>query len=117
MGSSQAAKLVRGAGAGEIERYRIVLLEQAIVPDRAFRVTWHDGKPFTGKDVQCTFHRLNGIEVWLTLLPVIGVLHQPDRLVAPKLDELEGSGPTASSGMIVSKLLRGFIGSKRTRLL
>src|SRR5438046_1473467 len=25
-------------------------------------VTWHDGKPFTGKDVQCTFHRLNGQE-------------------------------------------------------
>jgi peptide/nickel transport system substrate-binding protein len=25
-------------------------------------VTWHDGKPFTGKDVQCTFHRLNGKE-------------------------------------------------------
>jgi peptide/nickel transport system substrate-binding protein len=25
-------------------------------------VTWHDGKPFTGKDVQCTFHRLNGRE-------------------------------------------------------
>ena len=23
-------------------------------------VTWHDGKPFTAKDVQCTFHRLNG---------------------------------------------------------
>ncbi len=25
-------------------------------------VTWHDGKPFTGKDVQCTWHRLNGLE-------------------------------------------------------
>ena len=25
-------------------------------------VKWHDGKPFTGKDVQCTFHRLNGKE-------------------------------------------------------
>jgi peptide/nickel transport system substrate-binding protein len=25
-------------------------------------VTWHDGKPFTGKDVQCTWHRLNGID-------------------------------------------------------
>ena len=25
-------------------------------------VTWHDGKPFTGKDVQCTWHRLNGKE-------------------------------------------------------
>ncbi len=25
-------------------------------------VTWHDGKPFTAKDVQCTFHRLNGKE-------------------------------------------------------
>ena len=25
-------------------------------------VRWHDGKPFTGKDVQCTFHRLNGKE-------------------------------------------------------
>ena len=25
-------------------------------------VTWHDGKPFSGKDVQCTFHRLNGKE-------------------------------------------------------
>ena len=25
-------------------------------------VSWHDGKPFTGKDVQCTWHRLNGIE-------------------------------------------------------
>ena len=25
-------------------------------------VIWHDGKPFTGKDVQCTFHRLNGKE-------------------------------------------------------
>ena len=25
-------------------------------------VTWHDGKPFTGRDVQCTFHRLNGKE-------------------------------------------------------
>ena len=25
-------------------------------------VKWHDGKPFTGKDVQCTWHRLNGIE-------------------------------------------------------
>ncbi|MFM9940055.1 MAG: ABC transporter substrate-binding protein [Hyphomicrobiaceae bacterium] len=25
-------------------------------------VTWHDGKPFTAKDVQCTWHRLNGIE-------------------------------------------------------
>lgn len=25
-------------------------------------VTWHDGKPFTAKDVQCTFHRLNGRE-------------------------------------------------------
>lgn len=23
---------------------------------------WHDGKPFTAKDVQCTFHRLNGKE-------------------------------------------------------
>ena len=23
-------------------------------------VKWHDGKPFTAKDVQCTFHRLNG---------------------------------------------------------
>ncbi len=23
-------------------------------------VTWHDGKPFTAKDVQCTFHWLNG---------------------------------------------------------
>jgi peptide/nickel transport system substrate-binding protein len=25
-------------------------------------VKWHDGKPFTAKDVQCTFHRLNGKE-------------------------------------------------------
>jgi peptide/nickel transport system substrate-binding protein len=25
-------------------------------------VRWHDGKPFTGTDVQCTFHRLNGKE-------------------------------------------------------
>ena len=25
-------------------------------------VKWHDGEPFTGKDVQCTFHRLNGKE-------------------------------------------------------
>ena len=25
-------------------------------------VKWHDGKPFTAKDVQCTFHRLNGRE-------------------------------------------------------
>ena len=25
-------------------------------------VTWHDGKPFTPKDVACTWHRLNGIE-------------------------------------------------------
>lgn len=25
-------------------------------------VTWHDGKPFTAKDVQCTWHRLNGRE-------------------------------------------------------
>lgn len=25
-------------------------------------VTWHDGKPFTSRDVQCTFHRLNGKE-------------------------------------------------------
>ena len=25
-------------------------------------VTWHDGKPFTAKDVQCTWHRLSGIE-------------------------------------------------------
>ena len=25
-------------------------------------VTFHDGKPFTSKDVQCTWHRLNGIE-------------------------------------------------------
>jgi peptide/nickel transport system substrate-binding protein len=25
-------------------------------------ISWHDGKPFTGKDVQCTWHRLNGIE-------------------------------------------------------
>ena len=25
-------------------------------------VTWHDGRPFTGKDVQCTFYRLNGRE-------------------------------------------------------
>jgi len=25
-------------------------------------VRWHDGTPFTGKDVQCTFHRLNGKE-------------------------------------------------------
>jgi peptide/nickel transport system substrate-binding protein len=23
-------------------------------------VKWHDGKPFTAKDVECTFHRLNG---------------------------------------------------------
>ena len=25
-------------------------------------VRWHDGKPFTGRDVQCTFHRLIGKE-------------------------------------------------------
>jgi peptide/nickel transport system substrate-binding protein len=25
-------------------------------------VAWHDGKPFTAKDVQCTWHRLNGID-------------------------------------------------------
>lgn len=25
-------------------------------------VKWHDGKPFTAKDVQCTFHRLSGKE-------------------------------------------------------
>ena len=25
-------------------------------------VTWHDGRPFTGKDVQCTFDRLRGKE-------------------------------------------------------
>jgi peptide/nickel transport system substrate-binding protein len=25
-------------------------------------VKWHDGKPFTSKDVQCTWHRLNGKE-------------------------------------------------------
>jgi peptide/nickel transport system substrate-binding protein len=25
-------------------------------------IRWHDGKPFTGRDVQCTFHRLNGKE-------------------------------------------------------
>jgi peptide/nickel transport system substrate-binding protein len=25
-------------------------------------VSWHDGKPFTAKDVQCTWHRLNGID-------------------------------------------------------
>lgn len=25
-------------------------------------VKWHDGNPFTAKDVQCTFHRLNGKE-------------------------------------------------------
>jgi peptide/nickel transport system substrate-binding protein len=25
-------------------------------------VKWHDGRPFTAKDVQCTFHRLNGKE-------------------------------------------------------
>ena len=25
-------------------------------------VTWHDGKPFTARDVQCTWHRLNGRE-------------------------------------------------------
>ncbi len=25
-------------------------------------VTWHDGQPFTAKDVQCTWHRLNGRE-------------------------------------------------------
>lgn len=25
-------------------------------------VTWHDGRPFSGKDVQCTWHRLNGKE-------------------------------------------------------
>ncbi len=25
-------------------------------------VIWHDGKPFTGRDVQCTFYRLNGRE-------------------------------------------------------
>jgi peptide/nickel transport system substrate-binding protein len=25
-------------------------------------VSWHDGKPFTAKDVQCTWHRLNGKE-------------------------------------------------------
>jgi peptide/nickel transport system substrate-binding protein len=25
-------------------------------------VKWHDGKPFTAKDVQCTLHRLNGKE-------------------------------------------------------
>ena len=25
-------------------------------------VAWHDGKPFSGKDVQCTWHRLNGKE-------------------------------------------------------
>ena len=25
-------------------------------------VKWHDGKPFTAKDVQCTWHRLNGKE-------------------------------------------------------
>lgn len=25
-------------------------------------VRWHDGKPFTSKDVQCTWHRLNGKE-------------------------------------------------------
>jgi peptide/nickel transport system substrate-binding protein len=25
-------------------------------------VTWHDGKPFTAKDVACTWHRLNGKE-------------------------------------------------------
>ena len=23
-------------------------------------VTWHDGRPFTGKDVQCTWNRLSG---------------------------------------------------------
>ena len=25
-------------------------------------VTWHDGQPFTGRDVQCTFNRLRGLE-------------------------------------------------------
>jgi peptide/nickel transport system substrate-binding protein len=25
-------------------------------------ITRHGGKPFTGKDVQCTWHRLNGID-------------------------------------------------------
>ena len=25
-------------------------------------VSWHDGRPFTAKDVQCTWHRLNGID-------------------------------------------------------
>ena len=25
-------------------------------------VKWHDGQPFTAKDVQCTWHRLNGID-------------------------------------------------------
>jgi peptide/nickel transport system substrate-binding protein len=25
-------------------------------------VAWHDGKPFTAKDVQCTWHRLNGTD-------------------------------------------------------
>ncbi|MBS0244548.1 MAG: ABC transporter substrate-binding protein, partial [Proteobacteria bacterium] len=25
-------------------------------------VTWHDGKPFGPKDVQCTWHRLNGLD-------------------------------------------------------
>ena len=25
-------------------------------------VVWHDGKPFTAKDVQCTWHRLNGLD-------------------------------------------------------
>lgn len=25
-------------------------------------VKWHDGRPFTARDVQCTFHRLNGKE-------------------------------------------------------
>ena len=25
-------------------------------------VDWHDGRPFTAKDVQCTWHRLNGLD-------------------------------------------------------
>ena len=25
-------------------------------------VKWHDGRPFTAKDVQCTWHRLNGLD-------------------------------------------------------
>ena len=76
-GAQQSGDHRPGAG-HELELGRVA--EPSSRSSCAADVKWHDGHPFTAKDVQCTFHRLNGKEPdYLRRNPARHLVREPDR--------------------------------------